>query len=149
MSTAYARHMTDIATTRRTVRREIASEPDLPDAIRAISALGNLFNSSDTFAEESALDAFQAGREAYWSKAGYSNQIAGIVLLAANRGGLASALRAHANDDSTLYARRTPYLLGTLIPLNKPAMEALHRAWLEWDETQPRRPTMRSLQAAE
>lgn len=104
---------------------------DLQDAIRALSAIGELFHNGDTIATEAAIDAFQAGRAAFASKGVYSNQKAGRLVISANRAGLSYALRNIADDRHASYAARSPYLLGTLIPLNKPAMVALEAAWAE------------------
>lgn len=101
----------------------------LDSAIRAIRAFGDLFDNRSTLDEDLALDAFQAGRAAYWSKAGYSNARATLVLGTANTCDLETALRLHASDDHPSVFASVPYLLGTLIPLNKLAVEDLTRAW--------------------
>lgn len=111
------------------------TDTDLPAAIRAIGALGELFDNGDTRAKEAALDAFQHGRQSYWSKGIYSNQRAGRLLWAANTFGLSIALRNVIDDTHPSHAAQTPYLLGTLIPLNREAMIALERAWCEVADT--------------
>lgn len=98
-------------------------------AIRAIRALGDLFDNRSTPDEGPALDAFQAGRAAYWTRAGYSNAKACLLLTDANRFSLENALEVHADDDHPSQAARAPYLLGTLIPLNRAACAELERAW--------------------
>lgn len=111
-------------------KREPRTAPlDLESAIRAIRAFGDLFDNRCNTDEDAALEAFQAGRAAYWSKAGYSNAKASLVLTAANRYSLENALELHATDDHPSVLARTPYLLGTLIPLNRQACIELNRAW--------------------
>lgn len=108
----------------------------LDSAIRAISALEDLFSNHSLQDQELALDAFLQGRAAFWTKNGYSNQTAGLVFDHANKHGLPSALAKFADDAHSLYLRHTPYLLGTLIPLNKQAVAALNQAWFDYDEAQ-------------
>lgn len=117
--------------TYQTPREQQKFATNLDDALRFISASSNLFHNGDTLAQEAAIDALQAGRETYWSKAGYSNQRASRFLTVANRSGLAYAISAVADDTSATHAGRTPYLLGSLIPLNHSAMLALEGAWAE------------------
>lgn len=117
----------------RAYQQSKAQSPDIAAAIRLISAASELFQNGDTRAQDAALEAFQDGRPAYWSKGVYSNQRASRLLWVANRFSLDTALRQIA-DDHPSYAARAPYLLGTLIPLNLEAMHAIERAWSEYGE---------------
>lgn len=102
---------------------------NLTDAINAIRALSSLHNTSSSRDEDLALDAFQADRAAFWTTEGASNQLAGILLEAANRDGLTAALARCANDLHPQFMRHTTFLLSTLIPLNQKARVALNGAW--------------------
>lgn len=107
----------------------------LDSAIRAIRAFGDLFDNRCTLDEDHALDAFQAGRAAYWTKAGYSNARATLVLGTANTYDLETALRLHASDNHPSVFASIPYLLGSLIPLNRLAVEEINRAWIAIGES--------------
>lgn len=111
------------------------STPDFSDILRAIRALADLHGTASTHDESLALGAAQRGRAAFWTTAGYSNQIAGILLTAANQRGIPAALAECADDLAGDYRRRAEYLLGTLIPLNREAHVAINSAWQAMAET--------------
>jgi len=92
---------------------------DVPGLIRQIRALAEQHGGEDTYAEGLAIDAFQAGRPVFWTRAGYSNQAAGILLDKTHQLGLAVAL--------TAYPRGAEYI-ETLIPLTPSAEAALEEA---------------------
>ena len=102
---------------------------ELADAIRAIRALSDLHRTHSTLDEDRALEAMQADRPAFWTMAGYSNQLAGKFLTTANTEGLEAALAQCADEHAGTYLRTAPYLLGTLIPLNIKAHVERNAAW--------------------
>lgn len=104
---------------------------------RAITALGNVYLNAFTDSREHALKAAQAGRAVFWSTASYHNAKASMLVDEANKTGLAMALAKGIPDDThPSYAARTPYLLGTLIPLNIEARRQINSAWEAWDNEQ-------------
>lgn len=92
---------------------------DVPGLIRAIRHHAELHNSYDTFQEEKAIEALQAGRPVFWSSAQYSNQAAMILHTRANCDGLAAALAEHPHFAEWIE---------TLIPLTPSAEVALEEA---------------------
>lgn len=116
----------------------IHAPADIDDTLAAIRALANLHRSSSTLDEELALDAHQAGRAVYWTKCGYSNALAGILLTQANRYGLEKALLHCANNCTSSQARNTAYLLSTIIPLNNAAQSEWNAAWHADEQEQKR-----------
>lgn len=110
---------------------------------RRLDAAAALYGFNDSVSREHALEAFFAGKPAYWTTATYHSQRAIGLLDALNRGcefGIALA----ANYPAHLTKYR-PSALDTLVPLNIKAANALAKAydalgiWREADELEQRR----------
>jgi hypothetical protein len=105
---------------------------------KAVAIYGNDFSD-----KQKALDAFAAGRPAYWTTVSYHAVRAVSLMIAVNRGveilaALESEYR-HCSNDQKLAA------LDTLVPLNAEAAEALSQAyarfglWRDAEELEMRR----------
>lgn len=99
---------------------------DVEPGLRAMSVLKEIHDTGDSVLEDIAAEALFAGREAWWSLGTYHNATSGLLAHAANVDGLETALDTYA-DDYAVPAKSRPYLLGTLIPLNKRAEAARER----------------------
>lgn len=124
------------------IARLMAKPPgsDISDVIRAVEALKNIWSNGDALTEEAAYEAHQHGRAAFWTTATYHNQAATLLAHAANCEGLDRALARHADDGHPSHAARTPYLLATLVPLNRQARADLEQAHAELGKRLASRP---------
>jgi hypothetical protein len=99
----------------------------MEDAVRAIRSLGELLGCRDSMSEDKALEAFRAGRAAYWRNVGYHNQAVGNLCDAANDIGLGAALDARPTGHTAPQASPL-FLIASLVPLNPLARAELHAA---------------------
>lgn len=113
------------------------------EGLRRLNVAVELYRNNDSVSREHALEAFMAGKPAYWTTATYHSQRALGLMDDLNRGcEFGIALAANYPAHCTKYR---PGALDTLIPLNRRAAVDLVKAydalgiWREVDELEARR----------
>lgn len=113
------------------------------EGLRRLNAAVELYRNNDSVSREHALDAFFAGKPAYWTTATYHSQRAMGLMDALNKGcEFGIALAANYPAHCTKYR---PGALDTLVPLNRLAANELSEAyedygtWRDAEELEARR----------
>lgn len=113
---------------RRRLRTSLNLQDKLDDVLALIGAIER-FHDFSTFSRDRAVEAAAEGRPAFLTWSRYHNAAAVGLCDTANGEGLPAAIAAHCDDTYPAPAKHRTYLLGTLIPLNKPAVAQLEDAF--------------------